>query len=204
MVRSTVYKNIRRVASRAAAPVLALPLMAMVAPGARAEGMPQLDFGNPYVIGQVVWGAGIFLILYLLLSRSALPKVEKVLSLRRQTIENDLEIAHKAKSRADDAVAELRQARKDAMAEAQANVDKVVEEARAAAEKQAQEMNTRLGAEIREAEARVALARETALGSLRQISTDTAEALIHQISGILAPLDVVTSKVDGVATARGF
>ncbi|CUW48714.1 hypothetical protein IFJ82_01120 [Novacetimonas hansenii] len=204
MVRSTVYKNIRRVASRAAAPVLALPLMAMVAPGARAEGMPQLDFGNPYVIGQVVWGAGIFLILYLLLSRSALPKVEKVLSLRRQTIENDLEIAHKAKSRADDAVAELRQARKDAMAEAQANVDKVVEEARAAAEKQAQEMNTRLGAEIREAEARVALARETALGSLRQISTDTAEALIHQISGISAPLDVVTSKVDGVATARGF
>nr|WP_281432706.1 hypothetical protein [Novacetimonas hansenii] len=178
--------------------------MAMVAPGARAEGMPQLDFGNPYVIGQVVWGAGIFLILYLLLSRSALPKVEKVLSLRRQTIENDLEIAHKAKSRADDAVAELRQARKDAMAEAQANVDKVVEEARAAAEKQAQEMNTRLGAEIREAEARVALARETALGSLRQISTDTAEALIHQISGISAPLDVVTSKVDGVATARGF
>jgi len=204
VVRSTVYKNIRRVASRAAAPVLALPLMAMVAPGARAEGMPQLDFGNPYVIGQVVWGAGIFLILYLLLSRSALPKVEKVLSLRRQTIENDLEIAHKAKSRADDAVAELRQARKDAMAEAQANVDKVVEEARAAAEKQAQEMNTRLGAEIREAEARVALARETALGSLRQISTDTAEALIHQISGISAPLDVVTSKVDGVATARGF
>ncbi|MFT8635384.1 hypothetical protein [Novacetimonas hansenii] len=204
MVRSTVYKNIRRVASRAAVPVLALPLMAMVAPGARAEGMPQLDFGNPYVIGQVVWGAGIFLILYLLLSRSALPKVEKVLSLRRQTIENDLEIAHKAKSRADDAVAELRQARKDAMAEAQANVDKVVEEARAAAEKQAQEMNTRLGAEIREAEARVALARETALGSLRQISTDTAEALIHQISGISAPLDVVTSKVDGVATARGF
>lgn len=204
MVRSTVYKNIRRVASRAAAPVLALPLMAMVAPGARAEGMPQLDFGNPYVIGQVVWGAGIFLILYLLLSRSALPKVEKVLSLRRQTIENDLEIAHKAKSSADDAVAELRQARKDAMAEAQANVDKVVEEARAAAEKQAQEMNTRLGAEIREAEARVALARETALGSLRQISTDTAEALIHQISGISAPLDVVTSKVDGVATARGF
>ncbi|MBV1833555.1 hypothetical protein NJLHNGOC_12265 [Novacetimonas cocois] len=204
MVRSTVYKNIRRVASHAATPMLALPLMAMVAPGARAEGMPQLDFGNPYVIGQVIWGAGIFLVLYLLLSRSALPKVEKVLSLRRQTIENDLEIAHKAKARADDAVAELRQARKNAMAEAQANVDKVVEEARVAAEKQTQEMNARLGAEIREAEARVALARETALGSLRQISTDTAEALIHQLSGSSAPVDVVTSKVDGVATARGF
>lgn len=142
---------------------LALPLMAMVAPGARAEGMPQLDFGNPYVIGQVVWGAGIFLVLYLLLSRSALPKVEKVLSLRRQTIETDLGIAHKAKARADEAVAELYEARRKALAEAQANVDKVVEEARLTAARQTEEMNARLAAEIKDAETRIEQARSQAL-----------------------------------------
>ena len=36
---------------------------------ARAEGMPQLDFGNPLTISQVVWGAIIFIVLYVLLSR---------------------------------------------------------------------------------------------------------------------------------------
>lgn len=200
MARAVMYDNIRRAGSVAAASALALPLMAMVAPGARAEGMPQLDFGNPYVIGQVVWGAGIFLVLYLLLSRSALPKVEKVLSLRRQTIETDLGIAHKAKTRADEAVAELHEARR----KAQANVDKVVEEARLAAARQTEEMNARLAAEIHDAETRIEQARSQALASVREISTTTAETLIHQLSGIAAPADFVTAKVGSAAAARGL
>ncbi|BAK84189.1 hypothetical protein D3W54_06435 [Komagataeibacter medellinensis] len=204
MARAVMYDNIRRAGSFMATSALALPLMAMVAPGARAEGMPQLDFGNPYVIGQVVWGAGIFLVLYLLLSRSALPKVEKVLSLRRQTIETDLGIAHKAKARADEAVAELYEARRKALAEAQANVDKVVEEARLTAARQTEEMNARLAAEIKDAETRIEQARSQALASVREISTTTAETLIHQLSGIAAPADLVTAKVGSAAAARGL
>ena len=204
MARAVMYDNIRRAGSFVATSALALPLMAMVAPGARAEGMPQLDFGNPYVIGQVVWGAGIFLVLYLLLSRSALPKVEKVLSLRRQTIETDLGIAHKAKTRADEAVADLHEARRKALADAQANVDKVVEEARLAAARQTEEMNARLATEIQDAETRIAQARGQALASVREISTTTAETLIHQLSGIAAPADFVTAKVGSAAAARGL
>ena len=37
--------------------------------------MPQLDFANPLTTSQVVWGAIIFVVLYILLSRIALPKV---------------------------------------------------------------------------------------------------------------------------------
>ena len=40
-----------------------------------AAGMPQLQFNNPLTTGQVFWGAVIFLLLYLLLGRSALPRV---------------------------------------------------------------------------------------------------------------------------------
>ncbi|MBV1829490.1 hypothetical protein HNW77_02120 [Komagataeibacter sp. AV436] len=204
MARAVMYNNIRRAKSFVASSALALPLMAMAAPGARAEGMPQLDFGNPYVIGQVIWGAGIFLVLYLLLSRSALPRVEKVLSLRRQTIETDLGIAHKAKTRADEAVDDLHAARRKALADAQANVDKVVEEARLAAARQTEEMNARLAAEISDAETRIAQARTQALASVREISTNTAETLINQLSGIAAPADYVTAKVGSAAAARGL
>ena len=53
--------------------VLARPLAAM------AAGMPQLDFSSPLTISQVVWGAIIFGVLYLMLSRAALPRVASVL-----------------------------------------------------------------------------------------------------------------------------
>ena len=43
-------------------------------PGAAwAEGMPQLDFTTPLTLSQVWWGAGIFIVLYIVLSRVGLP-----------------------------------------------------------------------------------------------------------------------------------
>ncbi|WP_342627351.1 hypothetical protein AAC691_13970 [Nguyenibacter vanlangensis] len=203
MARSAVSIT-RKAASSLATCALALPLLVMAAPGARAVGMPQLDFANPLVIGQVIWGGAIFLVLYLLLSRSALPRVEKVLAGRRQTIDNDLDIARRAKQDADAAVDELHQARRSAMAEAQANVEKVIEDARLAALRQTQDMNARLAQEIRDAEARVAHARAEALGSLRQIAGDTAQTLVHQVTGTSAPADLLARQVDHAAAARGF
>ena len=60
---------------------------------ARAEGMPQLDFANPLTTSQVVWGAIIFALLYVLLSRIGLPKVGAVLEERARHIAADLETA---------------------------------------------------------------------------------------------------------------
>ena len=57
------------------------------APAAYATGMPQLQFGNPLTTGQLFWGAVIFLLLYLILSRSALPRVGQVLAARQTRIE---------------------------------------------------------------------------------------------------------------------
>ena len=39
--------------------------------------MPQLDFANPLTTYQVLWGAVIFMVLYVLASRIALPKVAR-------------------------------------------------------------------------------------------------------------------------------
>ena len=81
-----------------------LPAAAMA-----AGGMPQLDFQNPLTLSQVVWGAIIFVVLYILLSRFALPKVGEVLEERAAHIARDLEGARAAKSKADagmDAAAE--------------------------------------------------------------------------------------------------
>ena len=78
---------------------------------------------RPLTSAQVVWGALIFLALYLLLSRWALPKATVVLEKRASTIAGDLDAARMAMAQADGAVAELTAATAKARAEAQAAVE---------------------------------------------------------------------------------
>lgn len=171
-----------RLPSRNLAPSLAVVLALGAVPGrAWAAGMPQLDFSNPLLIGQVVWGAVIFAIFYVILSRSALPRIEGVLTHRRNRIEGDLNIARRARDDADRAVDELRRARHDAAAQAQANIDRVVQEARAAADAKTHEMNQRLMADIAAAEKRIATARVEAMASLPDVATETAQSLISKL-----------------------
>ena len=69
-----------------------------------AEGMPQLDFKTPLTTSQVVWGAIIFVVLYILLSRTGLPMVASVLEERATRIAKDLDEARAAKASADAAM----------------------------------------------------------------------------------------------------
>ena len=168
--------------SRFWAAVAAFALVLGLAPGcAQAAGMPQLDFSNPLLVGQVVWGAVIFALFYLILSRSALPRVERVLTHRRARIANDLDVARRARGDADRAVEELRRARHDAAAQAQANIDRVVQEARHAAEIQTQEMNQRLAADIAKAEAHINAARDEAISKLPTVASETAQSLLEKL-----------------------
>ena len=68
--------------------------------------MPQLDFSTPLTTSQLVWGAIIFVVLYIMLSRSGLPLVASVLEERAAHIGRDLDGARSAKSRADAGIAE--------------------------------------------------------------------------------------------------
>ena len=171
-------------------------------PAAFAAGMPQLQFNNPLTTGQVFWGAVIFLVLYLLLSRSALPRVASVLAERRSRIDGDLDAAKAARGEADRAIAELKRARRDASAEAAGIVDKVVTEAREQAAIRTRDMNARLEAEIAEAERSVEAARQTAMGSIRTVAADTAQLLVERLTGHPADQSLVVSKVDGALAAR--
>jgi F-type H+-transporting ATPase subunit b len=178
-------------------------LLAATAPGAYATGMPQLDFANPLVTGQVMWGGGDFFS-YSILSFHApmLPRVSRVLEDRAHRISGDLEVARAAKHDADRAVAELQQARKDAMAEAQANLQAALDEERQAAEKQMHDINARLDMEIADAEARVAAEKARALGALREIAHDTTQALVQRLTGLAPDAQLVAQKVEGASARR--
>ncbi|QEO18581.1 F0F1 ATP synthase subunit B family protein [Acetobacter vaccinii] len=182
--------------------VCGISLLVASAPGAYATGMPQLDFANPLVTGQVLWGAVIFFIFYIALSRVMLPRVGRVLEDRSKRISGDLDVARAAKHDADKAVAELQQARKDAMAEAQAHLQSVLDEEHRAAEKQMQDINARLATEIAQAEQRVAEEKARALSALKEIAADTTQALVQRLTGVAPDAQLVAQKVQGACAQR--
>jgi F-type H+-transporting ATPase subunit b len=162
-----------------------------------AEGMPQLDFANPLTTSQVVWGAIIFVVLYLLLSRSALPLVGEVLEERARHIAADLETARAAKSRADDAAKEVAEATARARAEAQSAINAALDAAKGEAAARIAVLNERLEKQLQDAEAQIAAARASALGALREVATETAATVIGRLTG--APAD--RGRLDGAVGA---
>jgi F-type H+-transporting ATPase subunit b len=187
---------------RAALVVLAAALLA--APGAAwAAGMPQLDFTTPLTISQVYWGAAIFVVLYLLLSRVGLPKVGAVIEQRAVHIAADLDAARVQKTQADAAVAELTATMQRSRAEAQGEVNRAVDQAKAAAAEQATALNARLEAQLRAAERQINAARAAALGALHQVATDTANTVIARLTGAAADARRVDAAVAAALAALG-
>ena len=175
---------------------------AALAAGETKGGMPQLDFANPLTTAQVVWLAIIFVVLYLLLSRWALPQVGAVLEMRASRIQADLQAAHAAKASADAAVSELTAATREAQATAQAEINTAVTAANAAAAAQAATLNARLEKQLAEAEQRIAAARASAMGALRNVATDTASAVVTRLVGSAPAAGAVEQAVDAALAAR--
>lgn len=186
---------------RIAVAALLLPALPAVA---LAEGMPQLDFKNSLTTSQVGWLVIIFSLLYVLLSRWGLPKVAKVLEDRATAIASDLDLARTAKAEADAAVAAMNAATRKAHTEAQAEIAAAVARAKESTAAQAAELNARLEAQLEAAEERIAAARAAAMGALRQVATDTADALVTRLTGTAPGRNSLDQAVGDALAARAL
>ena len=164
--------------------------------------MPQLEFGNPLVLAQAVWMLVIFGVLYYVLHTYVLPPVGEVLAHRAGRIASDLDAARAAKMTADGALAELRAATAQARAEAQLAIASAVAQATAEAQTRAEVLSARLAEQVATAEARIIAARDTAMGTLRDVATETATALLTKLVG-RADAAIVDSAVGRALAARG-
>jgi F-type H+-transporting ATPase subunit b len=179
-------------------PLLTLPAAAM------AEGMPQLDFKTPLTISQVVWGAIIFVVLYIMLSRTGLPLVASVLEERATKIAQDLDEARAAKARADNGMREADEATAKARAESQAAINAALDEAKSAAAAQAEVLNTRLEKQLQESETQIAQARASAMSALRQVATETAATVVGRLTGKEPDAGRLDSAIGSALSARGI
>lgn len=164
---------------------------ALAAEGGGA-GLPQLDPSS--FATQIFWLAVTFIVLYLLMSRVALPRVRDVLEERERRITDDLEKAQRLKDESEAVLAEYEKALADARANAQAMFAEAAEQANAEAAKRQQDVSQKLAKQLEKAESRVRVAKAEALDNIRQVAIEVAQdAAARLIGGDIAEGDAATA-----------
>lgn len=148
---------------------------------AGSAGMPQLNFDT--FPNQIFWLVVTLVVIYLILSRIALPRIGGVLAERKGTITNDLAAAEELKQKA----VAAEQAYNEALEKARAEAAKIVAEARADIQKDLAAATAKADAEIAakasESEARIAEIRAGMLDAVSEVAKDTAKELVAALGG---------------------
>ena len=146
-----------------------------------AIGMPQLC--GEWMPNQIFWLVVSLIVIYLVLTRVALPRIEGILADRSGTITNDLAAAEDFKAKA----VEAEQAYEKALADARAEAQRIAAETRAEIQSDLDDAIAKADAEIAEkaAESEKAIAdiRAGALDSVREVAGETATALVAALGG---------------------
>jgi F-type H+-transporting ATPase subunit b len=163
--------------------------------------MPQLDITT--FPPQLFWLAVTFLVLYILMSRVALPRVGDILRTREERIAGDLDRAERLNQEAEDALKGYEAALAEARAKATEIAARTRAEIQAEVEARQAEAEERLASHMEAAEARIRATRDEAMGQVQGIATDTASALVAQLLGSTPEAARLDQAVDSELGRRG-
>jgi len=146
------------------------------------KGFPPFD-GKSFP-SQLLWLALVFIALYVLMSRVALPRIGSIIEDRRKRIDGDLAEAQSLKGQSDAAIAAHEKALADARGRAQTLANETREKAAAAAEARRKEVDASLHGKIADAEKTIASTRSAAMANVHGIATDAAAAIVERLTGV--------------------
>lgn len=158
--------------------------------------MPQFDPTS--FISQLFWLAVTFVLLYVIVSRFAIPRIGEVMEQRQKTIEDDLDRAQALKAETEEAIATYEKALADARAQAHTVLNKARDEISKAAEARNKEIGAELAQKIKDGETSIAKARDEAMGQVKGIAAEAAAAITEKLVGVTldsADLDKAVASV---------
>jgi F-type H+-transporting ATPase subunit b len=143
---------------------------------------------------QLFWLAISFVLLYVLMSKVALPRIGSILAARSRVIGDDLAAAERLKEQSDAAHAAYDKALADARARAQAMASTTRQEQASEADAAQKRLEAQLHERLAAAEQSIAATRTAAMGNVRSIAADTAAAIVERLIGKApAPQDVAAA-----------
>jgi len=169
--------------------------------GAPAEhgsgGLPQFDF--QWWPGQIAWLLIIFVVVLAFMRLFAVPRLGGTITEREDRIAGDIAAARRMKEEADAKAAQAAVERAQGRAAAQ----RVALDARAKAQAEVAarlaEEEVKLAQAGAEAEARIAAARDTAMGHVAEIARDSAQAIVAKLTGQAA----TAAELQAASAAKG-
>jgi F-type H+-transporting ATPase subunit b len=170
--------------------------MEHVPAGEHGGGFP--PFQKETFASQFLWLVLVFVALYLLMSRIALPRIGSILEERRRSIEADLAAAQQLKNESDAAIAAYEKALAEARGRAQTLIGQMRQKEAVAAAALRKEVDAKLNARILEAEQIIAGTQAAAMTNVRGIAAEAAAAIIERLTGMTAASQDVAAVVRDV------
>jgi F-type H+-transporting ATPase subunit b len=140
-------------------------------------------FQSEHFPSQLLWLAFSFVLLYVLMSKIALPRIGSILEDRSRRISDDLAAAERLKEQSDAAHAAYDKALADARSRAQGIASSTREEQASAAGAAQKRLEAQLHEKLVTAEQSIAATRTAAMGNVRTIAADTATAIVERLIG---------------------
>jgi len=162
--------------------------------------MPQLDLST--FPSQIFWLAVFFVVLYVLMKRLALPKIEKIIEERRARVEGDLDKAGQMKSEAEAVIAAYEKALADARHQAQLTMKETSDRLGAIAAERQRQAGSVIAERTTIAEQRIAAAKSAAMSNLRGVAVEVARAAAAKLVGAEIDSGRAGTAVDAVLKER--
>ena len=148
---------------------------------AASGGMPQLDFST--FPNQIFWLVVTLVVVYLILSRVALPRVASVLADRQGAISKDIAAAEELKARAAQAEEAYNKALADARAQAQDIIAQTRSEIAAELADATAKADAQIAAKAKESEARIGEIRAGAVKNIEAVARDATAEIVTALGG---------------------
>jgi F-type H+-transporting ATPase subunit b len=160
------------------------------------RGFPPFDATT--FASQLFWFALTFILLYVLMSRVALPRIGTILEDRRKRIESDLADAQRSKEASDAAIVAHEKALAEARGRAQTLANETREKAAKAAEARRKDVDAKLHSRVADAEKSIAATRTAAMTNVRGIASEAATAIVERLTGTAPASQEVAEAVGNV------
>jgi F-type H+-transporting ATPase subunit b len=167
---------------------------------ASAIGMPQLDFNT--FLPQIVWLVITFVVLYILMSTVALPRIARIMAARKAKMDDDLDRAERLKKEADEAMGAYNRAISEARASAQEAVRAAAAEGSAIAAQREAAFAASMKERMDEATRSIDAAKSAAIGELRTVATDVATAVAAKLGGFTPSREQVNAAIERAMAPR--
>lgn len=153
-------------------------------------------FDSSTFAGQILWLAIFFGLLYLLMSKVAIPRVANIVEGRAERIAGDLAEARRLRAESKAAGEAYEKALADARSKAQAIASETRERVSKEADDNRKRTEAELNARLEAAETQIGATKAQALSNVRVIAVDAASAIVERLAGASVPAAEIERAVD--------